>query len=172
MDETATGSSGNAQAGPSTSQSRPKDKKPSVVILCIGMAGSVSWNLHRRFCSLLNMLHQGKTTLMQRLNSYLHTKGSPPYILNLDPAVTHMPYSANIDIRDTVDYKEVMKQSAHSILLYSDQADNVKVQSRSEWRHPDRTESLHDQVRPGPRIRREESGKCRVSASSFRPHSS
>ena len=53
---------------------------------------------------------QGKTTLMQRLNSYLHSKDTPPYILNLDPAVTHMPYSANIDIRDTVDYKEVMKQ--------------------------------------------------------------
>ena len=47
---------------------------------------------------------------MQRLNSYLHGKKQPPYILNLDPAVTHMPYSANIDIRDTVDYKEVMKQ--------------------------------------------------------------
>ena len=47
---------------------------------------------------------------MQRLNSYLHTKDTPPYILNLDPAVAHMPYSANIDIRDTVDYKEVMKQ--------------------------------------------------------------
>jgi hypothetical protein len=47
---------------------------------------------------------------MQRLNSYLHTQSKPPYILNLDPAVAHMPYSANIDIRDTVDYKEVMKQ--------------------------------------------------------------
>ena len=47
---------------------------------------------------------------MQRLNSYLHSKDTPPYILNLDPAVTHMPYTANIDIRDTVDYKEVMKQ--------------------------------------------------------------
>ncbi|KAK8861751.1 hypothetical protein IAR55_002574 [Kwoniella newhampshirensis] len=68
------------------------DKKQPVVILCIGMAGS------------------GKTTLMQRLNSHLHSRNSPPYILNLDPAVSHMPYSANIDIRDTVDYKEVMKQ--------------------------------------------------------------
>ena len=48
---------------------------------------------------------------MQRLNSYLHSKNTPPYILNLDPAVTHMPYEANIDIRDTVDYREVMKQS-------------------------------------------------------------
>lgn len=36
--------------------------------------------------------------------------GKPPYIINLDPAVTYMPYGANIDIRDTVDYKNVMKQ--------------------------------------------------------------
>ena len=59
---------------------------------------------------------QGKTTLMQRLNSYLHSKDTPPYILNLDPAVTHMPYTANIDIRDTVDYKEVMKQCVRADL--------------------------------------------------------
>lgn len=52
---------------------------------------------------------QGKTTLMQRLNSYLHTQKQPPYILNLDPAVLKLPFQANIDIRDTVDYKQVMK---------------------------------------------------------------
>ncbi|KAJ9103217.1 hypothetical protein QFC21_002640 [Naganishia friedmannii] len=74
-----------------TKDGQPAKKEP-VVIICIGMAGS------------------GKTTLMQRLNSYLHSQNQPPYILNLDPAVTHMPYEANIDIRDTVDYKEVMKQ--------------------------------------------------------------
>ncbi|WVN88883.1 uncharacterized protein L203_104098 [Cryptococcus depauperatus CBS 7841] len=79
------------EAGPSISPNHEAKKKP-VVILCIGMAGS------------------GKTTLMQRLNSYLHSKSTPPYILNLDPAVLHMPYQANIDIRDTVDYKQVMKQ--------------------------------------------------------------
>jgi GTPase SAR1 family protein len=33
-----------------------------------------------------------------------------PYIVNLDPAVLHLPYGASIDIRDTVNYKEVMKQ--------------------------------------------------------------
>ena len=33
-----------------------------------------------------------------------------PYVVNLDPAVTHMPYEANIDIRDTVHYKELMAQ--------------------------------------------------------------
>eukprot|EP00898_Chlorokybus_atmophyticus_P008154 jgi/Chlat1/833/Chrsp104S01174 len=34
----------------------------------------------------------------------------PRYVLNLDPAVTSLPYGANIDIRDTVDYKGVMRQ--------------------------------------------------------------
>lgn len=64
----------------------------AVAVLVIGMAGS------------------GKTTFMQRANAYLHGRQQAPYILNLDPAVTHMPYTANIDIRDTVDYQEVMKQ--------------------------------------------------------------
>lgn len=48
------------------------------------------------------MAGSGKTTFMQRLNSHLHTQKRPGYIVNLDPAVTHVPYSANIDIRDTV----------------------------------------------------------------------
>jgi GPN-loop GTPase len=32
------------------------------------------------------------------------------YILNLDPAVNDVPYNVNIDIRDTVNYKKVMKE--------------------------------------------------------------
>ncbi|CUM49018.1 unnamed protein product [Debaryomyces tyrocola] len=64
---------------------------PSTVI-CIGMAGS------------------GKTTFMQRLNSHLHTKKSPPYVINLDPAVLKVPFGANIDIRDSVKYKKVMEE--------------------------------------------------------------
>ena len=52
----------------------------------------------------------GKTTLIHRLTSYLHGEKKPPYVLNLDPAVMNLGYEANIDIRDTVDYKEVMKQ--------------------------------------------------------------
>ncbi|KAF9434560.1 hypothetical protein BGZ76_007805 [Entomortierella beljakovae] len=75
-----------------SSTTTPAGEKRPPVILCIGMAGS------------------GKTTFMQRLNAHLHTKKQPPYILNLDPAVAALPYSANIDIRDTVNYKEVMKQ--------------------------------------------------------------
>ncbi|RLV92471.1 GPN-loop GTPase 1 [Spathaspora sp. JA1] len=64
---------------------------PSTVI-CIGMAGS------------------GKTTFMQRLNSHLHSKKTPPYVINLDPAVLKVPFGANIDIRDSVKYKQVIEQ--------------------------------------------------------------
>ncbi|CAN3373172.1 hypothetical protein DIURU_001175 [Diutina rugosa] len=62
------------------------------VVICIGMAGS------------------GKTTFMQRLNSTLHQKSTPPYVINLDPAVLKVPFGANIDIRDSVKYKKVMEE--------------------------------------------------------------
>src|SRR5512140_2076183 len=47
---------------------------------------------------------------MQQINAYLHRKKEPPYVINLDPAVLHAPFESNIDIRDSVNYKEVMKQ--------------------------------------------------------------
>lgn len=77
-------------------------KKKPVVIITIGMAGA------------------GKSTFVQRLNSHLHSTSppSPPYILNLDPAVAGTPYEANIDIRDTVDYHKVMKELCHSACLF------------------------------------------------------
>eukprot|EP00112_Aurelia_sp_Birch-Aquarium-sp1_P005915 Seg1666.7 transcript_id=Seg1666.7/GoldUCD/mRNA.D3Y31 product="GPN-loop GTPase 1" protein_id=Seg1666.7/GoldUCD/D3Y31 len=67
-------------------------KKPPPCIIVIGMAGS------------------GKTTFVQRLTSHLYMKKETPYVINLDPAVHELSYPANIDIRDTVKYKEVMKQ--------------------------------------------------------------
>ncbi|KAI9819007.1 MAG: hypothetical protein M1826_001222 [Phylliscum demangeonii] len=63
-----------------------------VAVVCVGMAGS------------------GKTTFMQRINAHLHAKREPPYVINLDPAVRTVPFDCNVDIRDSVDYKEVMKQ--------------------------------------------------------------
>mmetsp|Transcript_12809 Transcript_12809/g.38676 ORF Transcript_12809/g.38676 Transcript_12809/m.38676 type:complete len:349 (-) Transcript_12809:2345-3391(-) len=83
-------SSAEGAAGPSGVSATAEDVP--TVILVIGMAGS------------------GKTTFMQRLNAHLHQQKTPGYLLNLDPAVTHVPYDPNIDIRDTVKYKEVMKQ--------------------------------------------------------------
>ncbi|KAK4244495.1 hypothetical protein C7999DRAFT_43853 [Corynascus novoguineensis] len=64
----------------------------AVAVVCIGMAGA------------------GKTTFMQRINAHLHAKKEPPYVVNLDPAVTYSPYQSNIDIRDSVNYKKVMEE--------------------------------------------------------------
>ncbi|THH15585.1 hypothetical protein EW146_g4920 [Bondarzewia mesenterica] len=81
-------------ATPASSSTSAVDKKKPVVIITIGMAGA------------------GKSTFVQQICSYLHSQNppSPPYVLNLDPAVVNVPFEANIDIRDTVDYHEVMKQ--------------------------------------------------------------
>lgn len=61
-------------------------------------------------CIVLGMAGAGKTTLMQRLNAFSRQAGKPSYLVNLDPAVMHVPYEPQIDIRDTVDYKELMQQ--------------------------------------------------------------
>lgn len=75
----------------STGGSKEGLKKPTCIIV-LGMAGS------------------GKTTFVQRITAHLHARKKPPYVINLDPAVLEVPFPANIDIRDTVNYKEVMKQ--------------------------------------------------------------
>ncbi|KAH6634932.1 hypothetical protein B0J18DRAFT_417484 [Chaetomium sp. MPI-SDFR-AT-0129] len=79
----------------SSSTPTPASDGPSeqpVVVVCVGMAGA------------------GKTTFMQRINAHLHAKKEPPYVVNLDPAVTYSPYQSNIDIRDSVNYKKVMEE--------------------------------------------------------------
>jgi GTPase SAR1 family protein len=48
--------------------------------------------------------------LTQRIDMYIKEQGWPSYIVNLDPAVKHVGFTPNIDIRDTVDYKEVMSE--------------------------------------------------------------
>ncbi|XP_061171887.1 GPN-loop GTPase 1-like [Saccostrea echinata] len=77
---------------PSSTDLKPEQAKKPTCILVLGMAGS------------------GKTTFVQRITAHLHARKTPPYVINLDPAVHEVPYPANIDIRDTVNYKEVMKQ--------------------------------------------------------------
>ncbi|KOC64553.1 GPN-loop GTPase 1 [Habropoda laboriosa] len=72
-------------------QTNVTDKKP-ICIIVLGMAGS------------------GKTTFVQQLVSVLYNTTGKAYVINLDPACKEVPYPANIDIRDTVNYKEVMKQ--------------------------------------------------------------
>jgi hypothetical protein len=52
----------------------------------------------------------GKTTFMHRLVCDMQATNKRGYVINLDPAVMTLPFGANIDIRDTVRYKEVMKE--------------------------------------------------------------
>ena len=69
-----------------------KDKKKPIVIIAIGMAGA------------------GKSTFVNRISSHLGSHNKPAYVLNLDPAVVSTAFESNIDIRDTVNYHEVMRQ--------------------------------------------------------------
>jgi GTPase SAR1 family protein len=71
---------------------KPRTKSLPTVVIVIGMAGS------------------GKTSLMSRLHAECRMRGTPAYHVNLDPAVLHLPYTCNIDIRDTVDYRKVMQE--------------------------------------------------------------
>lgn len=66
-----------------------KDKPVCLVVL--GMAGS------------------GKTTFVKKLSQFQRDE-MKPYLVNLDPACKEVPYPVNIDVRDTINYKQVMKQ--------------------------------------------------------------
>ncbi|VDP95353.1 unnamed protein product [Echinostoma caproni] len=59
---------------------------------------------------VLGMAGSGKTTFVKQLITYLESRDKHVYSINLDPAVHIVPYRTNIDIRDTVKFKEVMKQ--------------------------------------------------------------
>lgn len=87
----STSSEDGASSASGSSSSEEKKKKEPLCIIVLGMAGS------------------GKTTFVKRLDSYLNVR-KPHYVINLDPAVDKVPYMSYIDIRDTVNYKEVMKQ--------------------------------------------------------------
>ncbi|XP_028434768.1 GPN-loop GTPase 1 isoform X2 [Perca flavescens] len=91
-EEVLTDSNGSSAAGKDGGTPGAAARDKPVCLIVLGMAGS------------------GKTTFVQRLTAHLHSLKTPPYVINLDPAVHEVPFPANIDIRDTVNYKEVMKQ--------------------------------------------------------------
>lgn len=74
------------------SESSVDGRKKPINVIVLGMAGS------------------GKSSLCSRLTRHLFEHKSLPYVINCDPAVLSTPYPTNIDIRDTVKYKEVMKR--------------------------------------------------------------
>ncbi|KAF2580338.1 hypothetical protein F2Q68_00006323, partial [Brassica cretica] len=56
------------------------------------------------------MAGSGETSFLHRLVCHTFDSIKRGYVLNLVPAVMSLPFGANIDIRDPVRYKEVMKQ--------------------------------------------------------------
>jgi GTPase SAR1 family protein len=62
-------------------------KKRPLVLISIGMAGT------------------GKTSLVEGICK----ENQQSFVLNLDPAVLKTPYEADVDIRDTLDYRQVMQ---------------------------------------------------------------
>lgn len=82
------GSQGSSGAREKVQQAGASAGKEPVCLLVLGMAGS------------------GKTSLLRRLDAHLNVR-RPHFTINLDPAVDSVPYVTYIDIRDTVNYKEV-----------------------------------------------------------------
>lgn len=57
---------------------------------------------------IIGMAGSGKTTFVKMLEEKLISHNKNPYLINLDPAVSDTLYESNLDIRDTINYKEVM----------------------------------------------------------------
>lgn len=74
-----------------------QEKNP-ICIIVAGMAGSGKTSLVNRMQESLEESEDDQATMQSA------------YCVNLDPATLSLPYEASIDIRDTINYKEVMKQ--------------------------------------------------------------
>ncbi|XP_030967066.1 GPN-loop GTPase QQT2-like [Quercus lobata] len=104
----------------SAAQAKGKEKEELVETMdklniegsSFGQAGTSSTNFKRKpiIIIVVGMAGSGKTTFLHRLVCHTQASNIRGYVMNLDPAVMTLPFGANIDIRDTVKYKEVMKQ--------------------------------------------------------------
>lgn len=103
-----------------------------------------------------------KDVLLQRLVSEMAIRRKAAYVMNLDPAVGKVPYECNIDIRDTVNYKEVMKsyvpQQPSIALKRRRLTPLLQLQARAERRHCHLSQPVRDALRPSAGVRREASG--------------
>jgi hypothetical protein len=76
-----------------------------LILKCSSLGIKTQENLIRK----LNSLKQIKN-LQKQMTATLFENKTPMYVVNLDPAVKNVPFGCNIDIRDTVKYKDVMKE--------------------------------------------------------------
>mgnify|MGYP002759424108 FL=1 len=96
---------GAAGASARTDTLPPPPRATSVIV--IGMAGSGKSTFVSRLTS-----HLGRLATEAAPSAEAGAEGAPtrPYVINIDPAVSSLGYSPSVDIRDTVDYSQVMDQ--------------------------------------------------------------
>lgn len=83
-------------------------KRLGVVIMAVSdVAAKDNWP---RVTLVVGMAGSGKSTVTSCLKACCEARGVQTYTINLDPAVKHMHYEPNIDIRDTIDYEAVRTQ--------------------------------------------------------------
>lgn len=58
---------------------------------------------------LLGTAGSGKTSVAKAFNRYLDQEGLDSVLVNLDPGVTHLPYEADVDVREWIRLDEVME---------------------------------------------------------------
>lgn len=100
-----------SKGGTKESETLPQELPKATSIIVIGMAGSGK----STFTSCLQNYHtdqrkgEGKNT-DESSSTANELNGPAPYFVNLDPAVTQLNYSPNVDIRDTIDYHRLMEE--------------------------------------------------------------
>jgi len=57
---------------------------------------------------ILGMAGSGKTTFVRKLEEEIAKSDNESYIINMDPAVHDTLYEPNLDIKDTIKYKDIM----------------------------------------------------------------
>ena len=90
-------------------------QKTPICVIVVGMAGSGKSSLMAQMQHHANMKKQASSKKKGTEESDEAAENDnqvslPTYCINLDPATHHLVYEAAIDIRDTINYKEVMKQ--------------------------------------------------------------
>lgn len=106
---------GSSLAGENTTASVGAARLPDIpvanrptCIICLGMAGSGKTTFVQvRYLELQRTVHviglnhcfcvcPHTCAYLQRINAHLHARKTPPYVINLDPAVREVPFPTNI----------------------------------------------------------------------------
>ncbi|MCD6108064.1 MAG: ATP/GTP-binding protein, partial [Thermoplasmata archaeon] len=62
------------------------------------------------FVYLIGTAGSGKSTLAATFQEWFNRRGLDCIIVNLDPGAESLPYSADVDVRDWISLKEIMKE--------------------------------------------------------------